>query len=92
MRAGVKQGFGFLAAFGNPARVSPDGEQSQESAQERAEGLIHAGLKRKGWTERKTCKSAARETSSRWVLPDCRATEAMAGLLRLFVPRRFCKS
>src|SRR2546421_10157971 len=68
------------------------GEQLQESAEEQAEGLIHAGLMRKGWTERKTCKSAASETSSRWVLPDCRATQAMAGLLRLFVPRRSCKS
>ena len=28
------------------------GEQLQESAQERAEGLIRAGLKRKGWTEK----------------------------------------
>ena len=28
------------------------GEQLQESAQERAEGLIGAALKRKGWTEK----------------------------------------
>jgi len=28
------------------------GEQLQESAEERAEGLIRAALKRKGWTEK----------------------------------------